>query len=335
MRVNAMPPGLKKTCFVIGPMGKGHLERLEWLAGEVLAPILGDAYSVFTPNVKELGNIMDHVIRSCDRADLVVADTTGNNPNVLYEIAILDAMGRPCIPVKFKLQEELEPMVFDRAAYRFFELEQDAASAQKELKGVIEKVRLQRDTGQLFSNPITNFFQNPLNSLASARGLARGYVRNFVTPCLQGAIIEGPDFAVGKARLQVQTLLPTRLAQATRGAVEKVFEQGRIKRVVVEAAGRSISAYVWAEHRDAKNNPIIVDIPTAMAALFENVYARLGSGSPRDPKSDDFRSLEDDEIAQFVRYLEIFSNEGIANDLIGDNYKRINVADSFEPNLLD
>ncbi|HWM23638.1 MAG TPA: STING domain-containing protein [Chthoniobacterales bacterium] len=332
-----MPPDLKKTCFVIGPMGKGHIDRLRWLAKDVIQPILGDAYSVFTPDVNELGNIMDHVIRSCDRADLVVADTTGNNPNVLYEMAILDAMGRACIPVKFQIdkKKKIEAMPFDRAQYRYFELEQETAAAREKLKDVIEKVQAQRNTGELFSNPITNFFQNPLNSLASARGLARGYVRNFVTPCLQGVIIDGPDFAVGKGKLQVQTLLPTRLAQATRGAVEKVFEQGRIKKVVVEAAGRSITAYVWAEHRDAKNNPIIVDIPTAMAALFDNVHARLGSGNPRDPKSADFRSLEDDEIGQFVRYLKIFSNEGIANGLMVANYKMINVADSFEPNLLD
>ena len=48
---------------------------------------------------------------------------------------------------------------------------------------------------------------------------------------------------------------------------------------------------------------MIVDIPTAMAALFDNVHARLGSGNPKRPESADFRSLEDDEIAEFVRYL--------------------------------
>ena len=118
-----MPTQSKKTCFVIGPMGEGHLERLKWLAKEVVQPILGDGYVVFTPDVNQIGNIMHHVIRSCDRAELVVADTTANNPNVLYEMAILDAMGRPCIPVKFKIDEKPDAMVFDRAQYRYFVLE--------------------------------------------------------------------------------------------------------------------------------------------------------------------------------------------------------------------
>lgn len=332
-----MPPDSKKTCFVIGPMGPGKTQRLEWLAKKVLEPILGDTYSAFTPDVKELGLVMDHVIRSCDRADLVVADTTGNNPNVLYEIAILDAMGRACIPVKFKTTEK-ETMAFDRAAYRYFELEEKVGAAQKVLEGVIQKVQEQRDKGELFSNPITNFFQNPLSSLASARGLARGYLLNLIKPCLQGKVTKGPNFARGKAKLLVQTLLPSRLSQATRSSVEKAFEKGRIKKIDVAAPGRTITAYVWAKHRDAKGNPIIVDIPTTMSSLKSNVEARLGGGTMKDPSSADFQFLERDEIRQFIRYLQIFVNEEVGHDeggLFSDNYRMINVSDSLEPNLLD
>ena len=331
-----MPIQLKKTCFVIGPMGKGQLKRLKWLAEQVIQPILGDGYVVFTPDVNELGNIMHHVIRSCDRADLVVADTTGNNPNVLYEIAILDAMGRACIPVTF---DKDEAMPFDRAAYRYFVLKQEKSSAQAKLKPVIEQVQAQREKGDLFGNPITDYFNDPLNSLASARGLARGYFENFVIPCVKGKVIKGPNSALGKAGLQVQTLLPNCLNQATRGAVEKVFKQGRIEDIMVEAPGRKINTYIWANHQDGKGDPIIVDIPTTMASLTYNVSARLGQGTMNDPNSPDSRFLEDDEIGQFVRYLNSFCNKGAIDDndtrLIRDNYRMINVVGSFEPNLLD
>jgi hypothetical protein len=107
---------------------------------------------------------------------------------------------------------------------------------------------------------------------------------------------------------------------------------------VVEAPGRQITTYIWTNHRDLDGNPIIIDVPTTMAALFDNVSARLGKGTKYDPKSDDFRALEDDEIGQFVRYLEIFTHRGAMDDesgLIRDNYQMVNVAASFEPHLLD
>src|SRR5215510_3575100 len=89
------------TCFVIGPMSDTHMPTLKWLAKEVVSPIVEPkGLAAETPDSAVIGNIMNQVIKSCDRAPLVVADTTGNNPNVLYEMAILDAMGRACIPVK-------------------------------------------------------------------------------------------------------------------------------------------------------------------------------------------------------------------------------------------
>lgn len=185
--------------------------------------------------------------------------------------------------------------------------------------------------------PITDYFENPLNSLASARGLALGYFKNLVTPCLKGEVIDGPEFARGKARLQVQTLLPNRLRQATREAVDKVSEKGRIEKIRIKAPGREITAYIWSHHRESNGNPIIVDIPTTMASLFANVDARLGRGTMKDSKSADFRALEGDEIGQFVRYLTIFRNKAETDDgsgLVRDNYRMLNLADAFEPDLL-
>src|SRR4051812_16884426 len=94
-------------CFVIGPMSPTHMPKLKWLAQKVVQPLLKPHnFTVSTPDADETGNIMHHVIKSCDRAHLVVADLTGNNPNVLYEMAILDALGRACVPVKIEEEDE-------------------------------------------------------------------------------------------------------------------------------------------------------------------------------------------------------------------------------------
>ena len=119
---------MPNRCFVIGPMGERQMATLRWLAEDVIQPLLPD-WQVSTPNSSQIGNVMDHVIKSCDRAQLVVAIINGNNPNVLYEIAVLDALGRACIPVKVigapgssGKTDETEKIPFDRAAYRSFRI---------------------------------------------------------------------------------------------------------------------------------------------------------------------------------------------------------------------
>src|SRR6266568_8749646 len=119
---------MPRRCFVIGPMSGPHLKTLNWLA-DVVKPLLPADFEVATPDAPDIGHIMTHVIKSCDRAHLVVANTTGNNPNVLYEIAVLDAMGRACIPVKIADadKEKKDRMSFDRAAYRTFTIPRSPA----------------------------------------------------------------------------------------------------------------------------------------------------------------------------------------------------------------
>ena len=65
-----------KLCFVIGPMR--DMARLNKFAYEVIRPLVQDkGYRVETPDRPDVGNIMDQVIATLDRAELVIADLTG------------------------------------------------------------------------------------------------------------------------------------------------------------------------------------------------------------------------------------------------------------------
>ena len=175
---------MSQRCFVIGPMSGKHMDALRWLRDNVQNILPG--WEVSTPDANEIGNIMYQVIRSCDRSDLVIANTKGNNPNVLYEIAILDALGRACIPVKIEdgsdynaLSQEKDLMPFDRAAYRYFTIYRPPSGRQDEtdeiLRGAINAALRIGESGSLYDNPATDFFGVTLSSLSPAHGLARGY----------------------------------------------------------------------------------------------------------------------------------------------------------------
>jgi hypothetical protein len=71
------------------------------------------------------------------------------NPNVLYEVGVLDSLGRLCIPVKLKPdgpkkkgKNAKDPLPFDRAAYRCFFVDlKEPVRARKQVGEVIRKSR--------------------------------------------------------------------------------------------------------------------------------------------------------------------------------------------------
>lgn len=299
----------KKQCFVIGPMNAQHIHKLAWLAEKVVADILKpEAFNVFTPDVKEAGSIMNHIITSADRSDIVIADITGNNPNVLYEIGVLHAMGKICIPVKITepgMKEDLPP--FDIAQYRFFNipyLQTDVAL--QTLKPVIESELDNSAKGNIPSNPLTEFFGTTLSAMASARGQARAYFRNFIKPALDGIVKAGPSSALNRNDLMLEIIIPNKVQLATRWSVENLKKAGKIIPATLNAKGRDVFGYLWPENISFL--PMLVDIPTVMGQLHDNILARMGRLMNPDHSSDLFLQLEMDEINQFERSLHGFIN---------------------------
>lgn len=307
-----------KRCFVIGPMNPDHLPKLHWLANEVVAKILEPkGFVVFTPDVQQIGNIMKHVIRSADRADLVIADTTGNNPNVLYEIAILDALGKACVPIK-QLKDEVEEkgerelsilaskdekMAFDRAMYRYFCFrENDTGQALATLKPVIESILNREEMAEMPENPLTDFFQAPLSSMAPARGLVAGYFKNFILPALKGDIIKAPPFVNPAERLDLEIIIPEKVRHANRDRIEKLSELNIIYPIILTGEGRKVNAFVWNPQYTEQGRAVMVDIPTSLSQLTENIRMRLGNEN-LNPNSEEYKWLERDEVNQFVHHL--------------------------------
>jgi hypothetical protein len=318
-------------CFVIGPMSGDHMATLNWLAYEVIQPLLPDGFDVKTPNLHEVGDIMNQVIRCCDRATLVVANVTGNNPNVLYEIAALDAMGLPCIPVLVvdgdakrpgMEREEAEAnrdqrIAFDRAAYRCFPIYRSAsrrAETDKLMRETIANTLRKYNEGGLFENPLTNFYKIPLSSFSSAYGLARTYFLNLVEPAARGIsdAFDGREEAVADSACdfgkytegKLQIVMPKTLDHAYRSTVDKLKKAGYIKPVSIRAPGRVVTLYEFEKQDDPRAFKW-VDIPTTIASQREIVLARLGPDKGPNPEATDvYRELEAEEIDRFRKALQ-------------------------------
>lgn len=88
--------------FVIGPIGQAGSDvrkRADLVLHSIIKPALGPLNYTVTraDDITNPGQITPQVITFINSADLVIADLTGHNPNVFYELAIADALEKPVI----------------------------------------------------------------------------------------------------------------------------------------------------------------------------------------------------------------------------------------------
>lgn len=92
-----------KKCFVITPIGDLTSEirrHIEGIIDQSIIPALKDKYEVEVAHRKfEIGSINDRVMKDIYNADLVIANLTGLNPNVMFELAMRYCFAKPAIVI--------------------------------------------------------------------------------------------------------------------------------------------------------------------------------------------------------------------------------------------
>ncbi len=109
----------KKVCFVIAPIGEPDTD-IRRTSDQVFAEIISPAVKslgynpVQANHIPEPGIITNQVIQYIVGSPLVIADLTGRNPNVFYELAIRHAIRKPFL----QLIKKGEEIPFDVAGVR-------------------------------------------------------------------------------------------------------------------------------------------------------------------------------------------------------------------------
>lgn len=103
----------KRVCFFVSPIGQSNSperKRADNIKKYILNDVLAGKFKVVRADeLPQPGSITHQVIKLLYAADLVVADLTGLNPNVVYELAIRHSFNK----LSIHLIENAEQIPFD------------------------------------------------------------------------------------------------------------------------------------------------------------------------------------------------------------------------------
>lgn len=140
----------KKSVFVIMPFQEKFFEMYEMLKME-----FSENYE-FT-NAGDTGNqqnILRDIIEPIYRSDIIIADLTGLNPNVMYELGIAHTFNKKTIVIT---KDDLAQLPFDLKQYRA----KDYSTHFKKFAELIEYLKMNMDgaiNGTVsYSNPVKDF----------------------------------------------------------------------------------------------------------------------------------------------------------------------------------
>lgn len=130
----------KKPCFVISPIGPESSDirrRADQILKHVISPAV-DACgfeAIRADQISEPGLITTQVIQHIIDDPLVIADLTGSNANVFYELAIRHAIRKPLVQI---IQKD-EKIPFDVAGMRTIPVDHRDLDSVQEAKAEIER----------------------------------------------------------------------------------------------------------------------------------------------------------------------------------------------------
>lgn len=107
-----------RKCYVIMPFQEKYILTYK----EAIRPAINQAAHdrkeewscLRSDEIHVPGSITKEIVTSLHTADLVIADLTGHNPNVFYELGVVHSAGRPTIMITQQIQE----LPFDINTYR-------------------------------------------------------------------------------------------------------------------------------------------------------------------------------------------------------------------------
>jgi hypothetical protein len=139
------------SAFVVMPLS----DEFSWVFDDLIAPALREAnyHAVRADSVVDQQNIMRDIVEGVIRCDLVIAEITSLNPNVMYELGMAHALRRPTLI----LTQDTDSAPFDLRAYRLIPYSDNYREMDRVKSTLIDIATKHRNGEVSFSSPVNDF----------------------------------------------------------------------------------------------------------------------------------------------------------------------------------
>lgn len=148
-----------KNCFIVAPIGPADSDirhRSDQIFDFLLKPILEELgyQAIRADKINHPGIITSQIVEHLVQDELVIADLTGINANVLYELAVRHTVSRPFI----QIMASGETLPFDIGQNRtiFFDYKELASTERFKATLKAQIISIEKNPSEI-SNPVSNY----------------------------------------------------------------------------------------------------------------------------------------------------------------------------------
>lgn len=143
----------KKKCFIITPIGDENdpiRRHIEGIIDAAISPVIEDEYEVIVAHrISESGSISKQVITEIYNDDLVIANLTNRNPNVMYELALRHAIAKPTIMIAEKGTNLPSDIIMQRTIF-YCNDAKGVLELREQLKDAVSKTDFDNKSGPIY-----------------------------------------------------------------------------------------------------------------------------------------------------------------------------------------
>lgn len=143
----------KPNVFMIMPFEDDFFKVFELLKRKIGEEVV----ITHAGNSGNLQNILEDILTMMNNADVILADLTGKNPNVLYELGVAHALNKKVIVIT---KDELTALPFDLKSYRAKSYSTEYSQFDELIEYLLKNIQGAVNGNVKFSNPVIDFLEN-------------------------------------------------------------------------------------------------------------------------------------------------------------------------------